>query len=149
MPYKKASEFQALAEEFYDIQLLGDDAIPAHMETFKTKRGDLRMDVLWSYVGDIKDTAEGVLCYPRLRKVVHLIVMIPHSNAEEERVFSIIQKNKTCFCPNLDPEETLASVVTVKLAMESQNVESFKIPDEVLTASKSATYKYKLQHSSK
>ena len=141
---------QALTEEFYDFQLLGDDAIPAHiMETFKTERGDLRMDVLWSYVGDMKDTAEGVLCYPRLRKVANLILTISHSNAEEERVFSIIQKNKTCFHPNLDPEETLASVVTVKLAMESQNVESFKIPDEVLTASKSATYKYKLQHSSK
>ena len=103
------------------------------------------MEIRW----DMKDTEEGVLCYPRLRKVAHLILTIPHSNAEEERVFPIIWKNKTCFHPNLDPEETLASVVTVKLAMESQNMESFKIPDEVLTASKSATYKYKLQHSSK
>ena len=119
------------------------------MERFKTERGDLRMDVLWSYVGDMKDTAESVLCYPRLRKVARLILTIPHSNAEEESVFSIIRKNKTCFHPNLDPEETLASVVTVKLAMELQNEESFKIPDEVLTASKTATYKYKIQHSSK
>ena len=105
-----------LTEEFYNFQLLGDDAIPGHiMETFKTERGNLRMDVLWSYVEDMKDTAEGVLCYPRLRKVAHLILTIPHSNAKEERVFSIIRKNKTCFRPNLDAEETLASVVTVKL----------------------------------
>ena len=71
---------------------------------------------------------------------------IPHSNAEEERVFSIARKNKTSFCSRLDPEETLASIVTVKLAMESESVETFNIPQEVLTAAKSATYKYKLSH---
>ena len=94
----------------------------------------------------MKDHSENALHFPRLWKVVKLILTIPHYNAEEERVFSIVRKNKTCFRPRLDPEETLASIVTVKLAMESESVETFNIPQEVLTAAKSATYKYKLSH---
>ena len=60
--------------------------------------------------------------------------------------FSIVRKNKADFQPRLDPEQTLASIVTVKLAMESESVETFNIPQEVLTAAKSATSKYKLSH---
>ena len=56
--------------------------------------------------------------------------------------FSIVRKNNACFRPHLDPEETLASIVTVKLAMESESVENFNIPQEVLTAVRSATSKY-------
>ena len=65
---------------------------------------------------------------------------------KKSEFFLIVRKNKTCFRPRSDPEETLASIVTVKLAMESESVETFNIPQEVLTAAKSATYKYKLSH---
>ena len=42
--------------------------------------------------------------------------IIPHSNAEEERVFSMVQKNKTAFRPSLDPKGTQSSILTMKLA---------------------------------
>ena len=116
------------------------------MESCKTDRGDLKLDSLWSFIRQMNDHAENALLFPRLWKVVRFILTIPHSNAGEERVFSIVRKNKTCFRPRLDPEETLARIVTVKLAMESESVETFNIPQEVLTAAKSATYKYKLSH---
>ena len=52
LPYEEASEFEALMEEFHDLQLLGDDAIPhRQMESFETERGDLKLDALWNYVG--------------------------------------------------------------------------------------------------
>ena len=125
--------------------MLRDSDIPDHvMESCKTDRGDLKLDSLWSFIGQIRDHAEIAFLFPRLWKVVRLILTIPHSNAEEERVFSIIRKNKTCFRARLDPEETLASIVTVKLAMEPERVETFNILQEVLTAAKSAIYKYKL-----
>ena len=147
LPFEEQSEFDSLTEEFNEYQLLRDSDIPDHvMESCKTDRGDLKLDSLWSFIGQMKDHAENALLFPRLWKVVRLILTIPHSNAEEERVFSIVRKNKTCFRPRLDPEETLASIVTVKLAMESESAETFNIPQEVLTAAKSATYKYKLSH---
>ena len=31
-------------------------------------------------------------------------------------------KNKTCFRPDLDPEETLGSLITVKLAIENEPI---------------------------
>ena len=65
---------------------------------------------------------------------------------KKNEFFFIVRKNKTCFRPRLDPEETLARIVTVKLAMESESVETFNILQEVLTAAKSAIYKYKLSH---
>ena len=94
----------------------------------------------------MKDHGENALLFPRLWKVLRLILTIPHSNAEEERVFFHRKKNKTCFGPTLDPDETLVSIVTLKLVIESESVETFNISQEVLTAAKSATYKYKLSH---
>ena len=147
LPFEEPSEFDSLTEGFNEYQLLRDSDIPDHvMESCKTDRGDLKLDSLWSFIRQMKDHAENALLFPRLSKVVRLILTIPHSNAEEERVFYIVRTNKTCFRPRLDPEETLASIVTVKLAMESESVETFNIPQEVLTAAKSATYKYKLSH---
>ena len=99
------------------------------------------MDSPWSFIGEMKDHAGNALLFPRLWKVVRLALTIPHSNVEEERFFS-----KTCFQSRLEPEVTLTSIVTVKLAMESESFETFNMPQEVLTAAKSATYKCKLSH---
>ena len=38
-----------------------------------------------------------------------------HSNAEEERVFSMVTKNKTKFRPSLKLDGTLASILIIKL----------------------------------
>ena len=147
LPLEELSEFDSLTEEFNEYQLLCDSDIPDHvMESCKNDRGELKLVSLWSFIGQMKDCAENALPFPRLWKVVRLILTISHSNAEEERVFSIVRKNKTCFQPRLDPEETLASIVTVKLVMKSESVETFNIPQKVLIAANSVTYKYKLSH---
>ena len=45
-----------------------------------------------------------------------LVLTIPHSNTDEERVFSMVMKNKTPFCQSLALDTTLPSLLTVKLA---------------------------------
>ena len=88
LPFEEPSEFDSLTEEFNEYQLLRDSDIPDHvMESCKTDRGDLKLDSLWSFIGQMKDHAENALLSPRLWKVVRLILTIPHSNAEKERVF--------------------------------------------------------------
>ena len=59
------------------------------MESCKTDQGDLKLDSLWSFIGEMKDHAENALLFPRLWKVVRLwkVLTIPHSNAVEEQVF--------------------------------------------------------------
>ena len=83
--------------------------------------------------------ADGSLMFPRLSKIAKLIMTIPHSNASEERIFSIVRKNKTCFRPNLDPIETLGSIITVKLAVEDKPIHEIALPDELLRKAKKAT----------
>ena len=52
-----------------------------------------------------------------LTKIAELVLLIPHhhSNAGEELVFFMVRKTKTAFRPNLDPKETLSSILTIKL----------------------------------
>ena len=48
-------------------------------------------------------------------------------------------KNKTCSCPNLDLEELLGSLITVKLATENEPIHQIKLPNEPLDKVKKAT----------
>ena len=109
---------------------------------------DILYDRMWHYLSTLKDCTE---CprFARLTKLVKLILVIPHSNAEEERVFSLVRKNKTCFRPNLDLDESLASIITCKLAMEGESVTKFSISDDIISTAKQATTKYNKQHSQK
>ena len=72
------------------------------------------------------------------------MLTLPHSNAEEDRLFSMITKNKTKFRPSLKLDGTLSSILTIKCA----NVEpchSFD-PLEVLETAKKATTTYNSLH---
>ena len=44
--------------------------------------------------------------------------------------------------PNLDPEETLGNLKTVKLATENEPIRKIKLPQEVLDKAKKATKEY-------
>ena len=62
-----------------------------------------RVDVLWQYFSTLK-SGDGRQRFKRLSKIAMLVLTIPHSNADEERVFSMVRKNKTPFCPSLGLE---------------------------------------------
>ena len=91
-------------------------------------------------------TLDGNKRFPRLSKIALLVLTIPHSNAGEERVFSMIKKNLTSLRSCLDQEETLGSIMTIK--MESLNSPGkIELPPNVLKAAKSATRLYNKAHS--
>ncbi|XP_064631270.1 uncharacterized protein LOC135489710 [Lineus longissimus] len=69
--------------EFAEYQ--AEDNIPTGVEG---------MDKVWVRIGAMKDGA-GVLKYRNLSHVMLGILCIPHSNAQSERVFSMIRHNKT------------------------------------------------------
>ena len=74
-----------------------------------------------------------------LLKVSKLVLVLPHSNESEERVFTMVKKNKTPFRTSMG-FNTFGYILTVKLA--NQNATKF-IPDKALLKSaKSATWKY-------
>ena len=149
LPFQSPYEYGELIEEYHDYQLKDETEIPPNqISKFQVERGTgsyMILDKLWHYLGSLTNV-DGTERFPRLKKIARLILTIPHSNAEE-RIFSIIRKNKTCFHPNLDPNKTLGSLVTVKLAMNNESVSKFKLDKELLASAKQATRKYNKQHS--
>ena len=71
------------------------------------------------------------------------MLVLPHSNALEEIMFSMVKK-KT-FRASID-FNTLGSILTVKLA--NPNAAKFKTDKTLLRSVKSATWEYNKKHSS-
>ena len=66
--------------------------------------------------------------------VAKLVLVLPHSNADEERVFDqLSQKNKNPFCANLSLDTTLPSILQCKVNAFSHiknyalNINHFKV----------------------
>ena len=87
-------------------------------------------------------------CFPRLCKIVMLVLLILHFNAQEEHIFSMVHKNKTAFQPNLDPKGTSSSILTVKLPNDMP-AHRFEPTKDLLNTAKHATWNYNKEHLSK
>ena len=133
-------------------QLLQEEEVPKEIWDKALVRDDddkhyHRMDIIWNFLSD-KKLPDGSLCFKRLSSISKLILVLPHSNAEEERLFSIVRKNKTAFRPTLDPKGTLSSILTIKFAGK-EPAHQFEPPKELLKKAKSATSEYNKMHSKK
>ena len=53
----------------------------------------LRMDIIWGNLSEDKASC-GIKLFPKLSSVALLVLTLPHSNADEERVFSLIKKTR-------------------------------------------------------
>ena len=49
----------------------------------------------------MKDITSDELKYPNLPKLLLTVLSMPHGNAEDERIFSMVRKNATEFRPSL------------------------------------------------
>ena len=153
LSYLSATDLHQLEAEFLEYQLLEENDIPEHIwESALVVDSDdaqyHRMDVLWNFLRMKRNPTNGILMFQKLSSVALLVLTLPHSNAEEERVFSMINKNKTKFRPNLVIDATLSSLITVKLANEG-NCSKYEPPKEVLESAKKATMEYNRAHSKK
>ena len=79
------------------------------------------------------------------------VLTVPHSNATQERVFSMVRKNNTEFRANLDMNRSLNSILRIKMGIpESLNpCHRWKPSLELLKMCKKATREYNQAHSSK
>ena len=85
-------------------------------------------------IGEMKDWLGSInlISCSKLRKQL----VLPHSEASEEGVFSMVKKNKTPFRASMG-FNTLESILTVKLA--NPNATKFKPDKTLLKSAKSAT----------
>ena len=150
LPFTSAQEL----EEFIDFQLMQDSNIPQCVWEESTVIVDKasgithhRMDIIWHHLSSMK-APDHTYRFNRLGQIAKLVIIILHSNAQEEWVFLMIRKNKTAFRPSLDPEGTLSSILTVKLASTEES-HCYEPSKEVLRRAKSATWEYNKSHSKK
>ena len=97
------AQLDRLQEEFTDYQLLEKPDIPEtvckkaiillekHRRCQKTHH---RMDMIWAYLSGMKN-ADSSLRFKLLSKVGRLVLVVPCSNAGEERAFLLIRQDKT------------------------------------------------------
>ena len=100
-----------------------------------------RMDTLWAYLSTVKDGVSGLPTFSLLSKVAKLVLTLPHSNADEERVFSLIRQNKTDFRNSLALDGTLSSILTVKMSCQ-EPCYKFEPTADVIKKSKKAMWEY-------
>lgn len=137
-------EMDILTEQFKEYQLLPN--LPDYVEKEAsvcdqmadgTQQRFLRMDVVWSMY--IKDKL------PLLFKVAQVLLIIPHSNAEEERVFSMVRKNKTDFRASLSTDGSLSSILKVKLNNKEPS-HKYEPSKTLVDKSKKVTWEYNKEH---
>ena len=139
-------EIDIMTEEFIKFQILNDEDIDKQIwEQAKDENDHFRMDIIWGFLFK-KTNADGSSSFKYLSKVVESVLVLPHSNATSERVFSMVRKNKTDTRGNLSIDNTLSSIITVK--MSSENSSELEPSKELLKAAKQATIIYNKEHSS-
>ena len=103
-----------------------------------------QVDILSGYISQMKDCI-GKHIFDIFFDIVKLVLVLRHSNASKERVFSIVRENKTIFRATMG-FNTLGFILTVKLA--NPNATKFKPDKALLKSAKSATWEYNKRHSS-
>ena len=109
----RESEIGVLAEEYMDY-CVSENHITAH---------DMAVDEYWHKISSLKDVS-GDHRYPLLSKLAKAIIVIPHGNADVERMFSLIALNKTKLRSRLSIE-TLSALLCLQFNTE-ENCYNFK-----------------------
>jgi len=139
-----------LQEEFTMYQLLDRSVIPDTIWQQALVREDgegddrkqyFRMDVIWAYLMGLKSN-DGTLAFELLSRVAKVVLVIPHSNAGEEHVFSLI-KSKIKLQSGVN-----GTLIQVKLANSATCIK-WEPPKDLHTASKKATKIYNDMHKNK
>ena len=137
-----------LNEEFIDYQMLSSNDIPASIKESANLREEdpHRIDILWGYLQGVKEPGSSQPKFGLLFRVAEAVMTIPHSNAGEERIFSLINKNKTPSRSSLKIEGTLSSLILVKTHISDPL--TWSPTEAMLEKAKRATRVYNEQHQS-
>ena len=105
-----------LEKKFIEYQTMVKGDVPQYIwdEAFikDTSQSDhFRMDIVWGYLRQR---------FPLLSEIALAILVVPHSNAADKGVFSMIRNNKTEFRSRLDLSKSLNSIMRVKMSLPEQ-----------------------------
>jgi hypothetical protein len=135
--------YDALEEEVMDYLLTPTAHLPSVNRVDGNPTGSEDLCTYWQKMGTL-ETIEGNFRFPNLVNLAKCLIALPHSNADTERVFSIVRKIVTDYRTELD-QSTLCALVACKLNDDSK---CFKLdtPTDLLQTAKSSTSDYNKEH---
>ena len=135
-----------LFEEFIDFKSLSDSELPPGAWEVDDGSKEYRIDTLLYHIQQLRSLAGNNQGFELLFKVAKLILITLHSDVGIERVFSLVNKNKSAGSDrnNLDNEGSLSSILAVKMQQPEfqEKCYCFKPSDELLNSAKKVTYTY-------
>ena len=91
--YEEFTDYQTLCDDdFEDVALEGAKVLEGLKHDDGENLFHYRMDVLWYYIANMKIARSNAKRFKLLPKIAEVVLIIPHSNAELERLFSIVKK---------------------------------------------------------
>ena len=107
-----------------------------------------RMHIVWWHLAQMLLPESSTRRFKHLHKLAEAVLVISHSNAGEERLFSMVCKNKTDSRSALGLEGTLSSLLSMKLHYSECSTPCYTWkPDEaLLKKAKGAAREYNSEH---
>ena len=131
-------EMDTLGMEFRDYRASTLDQLPAFCEN-----DEGAVDHFWKDMASVTSVMNSeVYQFGKLSKFSHILLVLPHSNADVERLFSMVRKIETEERSQLD-QSTVCDLLTVKINNDNPCYSNQElINDNMLSMAKSATIKY-------
>ena len=128
--------------EFRDYRVTHNDQLPAFVPS-----DDAAVDHFWVAMGEVKAITDLTsLRFGTLSKLAKILLVLPHSNVDPERLFSMVRKIETEHRTRLDPS-TVCDLLSTKINNDSACYDNkHLVSDSFLRSVKTATRR-SLQHS--
>ena len=152
-----ATELVEMEQEFMCLQSLELQDFTSQAREEATIRVDedgdsvtYRIDVLWYHIFLMKVPGSNRSKFHNLFRLVKVILVIIHSNAEEESLFSRVRKNLTAQRASLSLDGTLSSIISFQLnRTQGETCYQYQPSESVISRSKKVTWEYNKEHSSR
>jgi hypothetical protein len=103
-------EIDSLMMEFRDYRIAPDDQLPVFMPS-----DSAAVDHFWFAMGELKAITDlSTLRFGNLVKLAKILLVLPHSNVDPERLFSMVRKIETDQRKRLDPS-TVSDLLSTKI----------------------------------
>ena len=128
-------DMDSLTMEYLDYRSCTDDELPSFIP-----QSDAAIDHFWADIGDMKTVKDlETLRFEKLSLLAKALLVLPHSNADPERLFSMVRKIYTELRRQMDPS-TLSSLLSVKVNNDNPcYLNQELMSDAFVTSAKSAT----------
>jgi len=92
----------------------------------KIELSSLEIDEMWKQILDRKDF-DGEKLFPTLESLIAIIFSLPHSNAEAERIFSMVTDIKTKKRNRLS-NDMVSAICTIRSHFQAENINCITFP---------------------